>query len=111
TPAGTMPMTAGLLQTAIFLPADAADWTQERREAVLLHELAHVRRGDLSTQLVARLAVALYWCNPLVWVAWRAFVKEREHAADDAVLLSGARASDYADHLLSVARTLHHAPP
>jgi TonB family protein len=107
---GNMPMTFGWLRPAILLPADAAEWSEERRCLVLLHELAHVRRGDAATHLLARLALHLYWWNPLAWTVWREFVKERERAADDLVLMAGACASDYAGHLLEIARSLQSAP-
>ncbi len=107
---GTMPMTFGIVRPAVFLPSDAAEWTEERRRIVLLHELAHVSRGDVATQLLARLAVILNWWNPLAWTAWREFLKERERATDDLVLHAGACASDYASHLLEVARAMHSAP-
>ncbi len=106
-----VPMTAGLVRPAILMPAEAASWTEDRRRMVLLHEQAHIQRGDLATQLLARLAAALHWWNPLVWVAFREFVKERERAADDLVLMSGARASDYAGHLLEVARGMRSTTP
>lgn len=104
---GSMPMTFGILHPTIFLPACAARWTEERRRLVLLHELAHVRRGDAATHLLARIALSLNWWNPLAWAAWRKFLQESERAADDLVLNTGARASDYAGHLLEVARTMH----
>jgi len=107
---GTMPMTFGLLHSAILLPSDAAEWSDERRRVVLLHELAHVRRGDTASHLLARIALSLNWWNPLAWTAWREFLKERERATDDLVLQAGARASDYAGHLLEVARTMQNAP-
>jgi len=110
TPAGCMPMTWGILRPAIFMPADARGWMDERRHMVLLHELAHVHRGDVRTHLGARLALILNWWNPLAWVAWREFLKERERAADDLVLHSGARASEYAGHLLEVARGMRSEP-
>jgi TonB family protein len=103
---GTMPMAVGLFRPAIVLPAEAAAWSAERRRVVLLHELAHVRRGDLPVHVMARTALSLYWFNPLGWVAWRELLKERERAADDLVLNAGARASDYASHLLEIARTM-----
>jgi TonB family protein len=105
-----MPMTFGFLRPAVFLPSDAAEWSEERRRIVLLHELAHVRRGDVAAQMMARLALILNWWNPLAWTAWREFLKERERATDDLVLNAGARASDYAGHLLEVARTMPPAP-
>ena len=107
---GSMPMAFGLIRPAVLLPADAASWTAQRREMVILHELAHVQRGDLLMHLIARATLSLYWWNPLVWVAWREFLKERERAADDLVLSAGARPSDYAGHLLDIARSLQVAP-
>ena len=106
TAAGSMPMTLGVLRSAVLIPSDAAEWSEERRRIVLLHELAHVRRGDVATNLLARTALALYWWNPLAWKAWREFLKEGERATDDLVLNSGASAADYAGHLLAVARAM-----
>jgi beta-lactamase regulating signal transducer with metallopeptidase domain len=105
-PRGSMPITYGLFHPAIFLPADIVEWSPERRRIVLLHELAHVRRGDNTAHLFARTALALYWWNPLAWIAWREFLKERERAADDLVLRAGAVAPDYATHLLEIARSM-----
>jgi TonB family protein len=110
TPAGSMPMTFGILRPVVFLPSDAARWSDELSRAVLLHEVAHVRRGDVATQMLARLALTLHWWNPLAWTAWRHFLRERERAADDMVLSAGARASDYAAYLLQMARSRQSAP-
>lgn len=103
---GSMPIAYGVTQQAILIPTDAASWSDDRRRAVLLHELAHVRRHDTAKQLLARLTLALYWWHPLVWLTWGAFLKERERAADDLVLNLGANATDYASHLLAIARSL-----
>jgi TonB family protein len=109
-PAGSMPMTFGVLHPVIFLPADAMEWSEERRAMVLRHELAHIERGDAAMHLAARAAIGLLWWNPLAWKAWREFLKEREKAADDLVLAGGARASDYAGHLLDIARSMQSEP-
>ncbi|MCC6589613.1 MAG: TonB family protein [Bryobacterales bacterium] len=104
-----LPITVGVLRPAIIMPAEAADWSQERRELVLAHELAHVRRGDVPIQGLANIALCLYWWNPLMWRAWRALISERERAADDAVLRAGVNASAYAGHLLEIARAFRNA--
>jgi len=60
---GSMPMTFGLLRPAVFMPPEAAVWSEDRRRVVLLHELAHVRRGDTATHLLARTTLSLNWWN------------------------------------------------
>src|ERR1035438_9117764 len=66
-----MPMTFGVLGPTVLLPEEARRWSGERRRVVLLHELAHVLRGDAATHLLARTALALHWWNPLAWTMWR----------------------------------------
>jgi len=110
TRSGSMPLTCGIRRPAVLLPAEAASWTEERRRVVLLHELAHVRRGDAATHIMARTVLLLHWWNPLAWLSWREFVKEEERAADDEVLNAGTSPTAYAAHLLDVARRLRPAP-
>ena len=97
-----VPLTWGVLRPVILLPAEARGWEHERLALVLRHELAHVRRLDDVAHLVAWIACALHWFNPLVWWAASRMRDESEHASDDLVLQGGARASDYARHLLAV---------
>ena len=103
--AAPMPVTCGVLRPAIVLPEESEAWTEERKEAVLLHELAHVRRGDLATHLIAWVACSLYWFHPLAWIAARRLRHESERACDDLVLGAGTRASEYASHLLDIVRS------
>jgi len=97
-------LTWGFFRPKVLLPSGAESWTAERRVAVLAHELAHIRRGDWALQLAGETVRAIYWFNPLVWIACRQLRHESEYACDDAVLVAGIEATDYATHLLDVAR-------
>jgi beta-lactamase regulating signal transducer with metallopeptidase domain len=105
-----MPLTFGTIAPTIVLPASADEWTDHRRRAVLLHELAHVARRDCLVQRIAACACALYWPHPGVWWAAKRLRAEQELACDDRVLASGAPARDYAAHLLDIAHTFRAAP-
>ncbi len=104
-PEVAIPVTCGIRTPMILLPADAAGWVDERRDVVLLHELAHIARRDCLVQTIARLACAVHWFNPLVHLAAARLRAEQERASDDLVLAAGADASMYADHLFELART------
>jgi beta-lactamase regulating signal transducer with metallopeptidase domain len=97
-----VPMTMAVLYPKIMLPPDAHDWPASRRRIVLLHEFAHVKRCDALSQLLAQLALSVYWFYPLAWWAVRKMTIEREHACDDSVLAAGAKASEYATDLLEI---------
>lgn len=118
-----MPLACGIVAPTLVLPGEAHAWPAQRRQAVLAHELAHVNRRDCATQLLARVACALHWFNPLAWYAARRMRMERERACDDLVIGSArggrrgaavatqpdAAAAEYASHLLEVARSLRAA--
>jgi beta-lactamase regulating signal transducer with metallopeptidase domain len=97
-----MPFAAGLLEPTIVLPAESENWSTDRRSAVLIHELGHIRRRDLVGHTLGRIACAIYWFHPLVWTAARRLRSESEQACDDLALVFGARPSDYAEHLLDI---------
>ena len=103
-----VPMTWGWLRPVVLLPADAASWSAERLRVVLLHELAHVRRGDAATQFMAELARSVYWFHPLAWWGVHCLRFEQEAACDDRVLAAGAAAEDYAEELVAVTARLPH---
>lgn len=71
-------------------------------EAVIAHEMAHVRRLDWPMLVAARIALALFWCNPLAWLLARTLAHQSEIAADEAAVLRVERL-DYAQALLAFA--------
>ena len=100
----TMLATWGVVRPAILLPAGAQDWPADRIHAVVCHERAHVLRGDWVVSLLADILRTMHWFNPLLWIACRRLRHESERACDDLVLASGVSGSEYATHLLAVAR-------
>jgi beta-lactamase regulating signal transducer with metallopeptidase domain len=98
-----VPIVWGGLRPRVIIPVDAGTWSTERRWAVLLHELAHVKRYDAWTQVITQIATALYWFNPLIWYAAAQARSLRERACDDYVLRSGPAPSMYAQELLAIA--------
>ena len=102
----SLPVTWGFARPKVLLPSAASEWTEDRMRVVLLHEIAHIRRGDWMTQMAAECLKAAYWFNPLVWVISRRLRQESEHACDDAVLNEGVDGQEYAVHLLTLARSI-----
>ncbi len=101
-----VPMVWGFLRPVILLPVDANHWQIERLRAVLLHELAHIKRWDWVVQTIAQTTCAVYWFNPFVWFAAYRVRIEVEQACDDHVLNAGYRSTDYAQHLLDITRNV-----
>jgi bla regulator protein blaR1 len=101
------PISWGLMRPVILLNSRAVEASGEA-EAIIAHELAHVARMDWMKLLLARIATALFWFNPLVWMLAREAHQLREEAADDAVLAADIPDTDYAQLLVGVAR--HECP-
>lgn len=94
----------GLWRPRIYLPAGLSD---TERQYILLHEQAHLRRGDHLLKLLAFAALLLHWFNPLVWLAFRLGVQDMEMACDEAVLrrLSPKAGPEYSAALLHLANS------
>ena len=108
----TSPAVAGVLVPTLILPLSLTTMlTPEQIRMVLLHELAHIRRGDYLANLFQLFAESLLFFNPAVWWISRQLRVEREACCDaTAIGLSGAPA-DYAQTLLTVAESILQPPP
>ncbi len=102
-PPDSAPMTFGLLRPTLLVPAKSRHWPAAHWRMVLRHELAHIRRRDVASQVLAQLARALYWFHPLAWLACARMAAEREAACDDMVVTGGFAATEYAEQLLAAA--------
>lgn len=77
------PFVCGLLRPSIYLPVGLSE---ADKRYVLLHEQAHIARGDHWTRLLAWLALSLHWFNPLLWAAYRLYGRDVETACDQRVI-------------------------
>jgi TonB family protein len=96
--------TWGWRRPAVMLPASASAWSAERMRVVLLHELAHARRGDWMLQMAVEALRCAWWFNPLAWVVRARLRRDSEQAADDLVLARGVPATTCAMHLVELAK-------
>jgi beta-lactamase regulating signal transducer with metallopeptidase domain len=99
----SVPVVVGVLRPMILMPASlASGLTMRQIEAVLLHELAHIRRFDPVVNVLQRLVEAMLFFHPAVWWVSRRISAERESACDDLVLRSNYGRTEYADALVHV---------
>lgn len=96
--------TWGLRQPIVLLPSQALTWNEARARIVLGHELAHIRRRDWAVQVAAEIVRAVFWFNPLFWLACEQLRDDGDRACDDTVLGIGVTADEYAVHLVDIAR-------
>lgn len=97
-----VPMAIGIEEVTILLPANRTLWSRQKLRAALIHEMAHIRRNDPDTTLLASLMVCLLWPNPLVYWLRRQLVESAEEACDEAVL-SDFKPEEYARILIDFA--------
>lgn len=106
-----VPVVVGVVRPMILLPAALASGLDgSQLEALLAHELAHLRRFDLLVNLVQRLIEAVLFFHPAVWYVSRQVSIERENACDDLVLSIGWPRLQYADALVRMAELCAYPP-
>ena len=98
-----VPVTFGVSQPQILLPRGWERWDEPTLRAVLIHELAHGKRQDAATALLASIATCLFWFHPLSWFLQIHLSALAEEACDEEVL-SIAEPEHYAGVLIQFAR-------
>jgi bla regulator protein BlaR1 len=105
------PGVVGLFRPILLLPAGIVErLTPPQLEAVLGHELCHIRRRDNLTSAIHMIVEAIFWFHPLVWWIGARLVEERERACDEAVLSLGSEPRDYAAGILNVCKSYLESP-
>lgn len=96
------PFVIGLFRPKIYLPSTIS---VEEQDYIILHEQTHIKRLDHIIKMIAFLALAMHWFNPLVWVAFVCAVKDMEMSCDEHVLkqMGGEIKTAYSTSLLSLA--------
>ena len=105
------PGVVGFLRPILLLPEGITErLTARQLEAVLAHELCHIRRRDNLTSAIQMIVEAVFWFHPLVWWIGARLVDERERACDEAVLSLGNEPQAYAEGILNVCRSYVESP-
>jgi beta-lactamase regulating signal transducer with metallopeptidase domain len=109
---GGSPSVCGLFRPTILIPEDMARQLERQElKAVLLHELTHVRRGDLWVSLVQTVSQITYFYNPMLWIANAVIRQVRERAVDEGVIVAmGEQAEAYPATLLSISKLAFSRP-
>ncbi len=105
------PGVVGFFRSTLLLPQGILQrLTPPQLEAILAHELSHIRRRDNLTAGLHMLVEAVFWFYPPVWWIGARLVQERERACDEAVLSLGTRPGDYAEAILNVCKHYLESP-
>src|SRR5439155_652733 len=105
------PGVVGFRRHILLLPAGITEnLTASQLDAVLAHELCHMRRRDNLTAAIHMIVEAVFWFHPLVWWIGSRLVEERERACDEAVLSLGSEPHEYAQGILNVCKLYVESP-
>jgi bla regulator protein blaR1 len=105
------PGVVGIFRPVLLLPAGILEsLTTDQLEAVIAHELCHVRRRDNLTAAIHMIVEAVFWFHPLVWWIGARLVEERERACDEEVLRQGSDPQVYAEGILKVCKSYLESP-
>lgn len=101
------PFLAGIWSPVVHMPSDdietESDDVKSSLRDVLIHELAHLKRADLLMRLINRLALTLFFFQPLLWKLTKGIENSAEDVCDDYAMSFGARRDRYAGRLVDLA--------
>jgi beta-lactamase regulating signal transducer with metallopeptidase domain len=101
-PKVVVPITVGWRRPTILLPSAWPEWSPAKLDAVLAHELTHIRRNDYALNLLAAINRGLYWFHPVAWIIPGQISRAAEEAGDaEAVAIVSSR-KQYALYLLEI---------
>jgi beta-lactamase regulating signal transducer with metallopeptidase domain len=101
----------GIWRPALLLPEGIADrLTPQQLQAIVAHELCHVRRRDNLAAAIHMFVQAIFWFHPLVWWIGARLIEERERACDEEVLRLGNDPEVYAESILRACRFYLESP-
>jgi uncharacterized protein (TIGR03435 family) len=101
----------GVFRPVLLLPAGIGDrLAPAELQAILAHELCHVRRRDNIWAVMHMIVEAVFWFYPLVWWLGTRLIEERERACDEDVLRRGNQAEAYAEAILKVCELYLQSP-
>lgn len=102
----SMPLSTGILAPCVVLPPGWRDWPDDKRDAVLAHEQAHIRRRDMLVALLAQVNRAIFWFHPLAWWLQRTLAVAAEHACDETAARIVGHPRRYAQVLIDMAEAV-----
>jgi beta-lactamase regulating signal transducer with metallopeptidase domain len=105
-----MPFTFAPARPLVMLPPEVGAWHADRRQAVLVHELWHIRRRDVLVNSFAYAVCVALWFFPLAWLAYFALLREAESACDQKVIDRGISGPAYAHCILELVRSCQGRP-
>jgi hypothetical protein len=105
-PAVATPMTTGIGSPCVLLPVTWREWPEDKLQAVLAHENAHIGRRDSLVALLAHANRAIFWFHPLAWWLERTLAVTAEHACDETAARQVGQPRRYAEVLLDMAEAV-----
>ena len=105
-PAVATPMTTGIVSPCVLLPVSWREWPEDKLQAVLAHENAHIVRRDSLVAFLAHVNRAIFWFHPLAWWLERTLAVTAEHACDETAARQVGQPRRYAEVLLDMAEAV-----